>query len=729
MKIDLVCKNCGKIYNDPAYRVERSKYCSNDCKYDSMRKNYNEFISSDFFEMLNIHCSEIVAEGQKKYEIKCGCCGKYFNRLKKTIIKGPSRNEFWYKIVWCDSCGNFGIRKNILDEKFAEHLPNESDNWKYSPFYGEYPLTHHRHMITSTTHRKNKEFKFNIKVDEVENKHLQQNRDCAICKCRVSFDKNLCESKGYQKASIDRISSENKEYKNNFQVTCIPCNLMRWDFPVEKFVAVMILIAKKQLGENMQKVSIWRNEDLYKIDNTISRKNLNDSVYRWKSRKPYEFKYNKFEIQKMIIDHNYACKLTGISLTPENLSLDRINSDIEEYLNNTQIVHKDVNVIKREFTESFLITKSKIIYELYQNNFYDTKIVNYYMNNYIDSCYDGGNCKYKIFYTTEKSTEWFSLEYATDFLVEYLELDKNLSYNLFGSPNVDYKDSSDLQKKFDYYIQNKEILKEKFENNIIEVQKLIFEVEKSNKNINRFRKELKQKNEQLNNFICSLNRSYGKKSSCFPIFEYVAGTIKNILNHKSFAKQKIDSKNKNGEFLCQVDIKNLSLMILKWNKYGNFDFVIGDFALSETLWYLRAYRNKINDDNVLDDDCKKLIENEENFWTQFTLFCNKTITESHQINYIELIIHHADLFRKDYLELLIRFIDNEKDKIKFSEEFDKLWFTNQLYNLAVQGDRKIIPAERGWGDNFHQLKYQFSKKNQNSRILIHDATITDYSPG
>ncbi len=70
------------------------------------------------------------------------------------------------------------------------------------------------------------------------------------------------------------------------------------------------------------------------------------------------------DIWEKFLEQRGKCALTGwnISFKNETASLDRIDSSIGYTLKNIQIVHKDINILKMDWSESFLFDASKAIF-------------------------------------------------------------------------------------------------------------------------------------------------------------------------------------------------------------------------------------------------------------------------------------------------------------------------------------------------------------------------------
>lgn len=70
-------------------------------------------------------------------------------------------------------------------------------------------------------------------------------------------------------------------------------------------------------------------------------------------------------LDELYLKQNKCCALTGIQLSMESVnqtaSLDRINSNVGYIENNVQWVHKDVNMMKKDYDQDYFITICKLI--------------------------------------------------------------------------------------------------------------------------------------------------------------------------------------------------------------------------------------------------------------------------------------------------------------------------------------------------------------------------------
>jgi hypothetical protein len=72
-----------------------------------------------------------------------------------------------------------------------------------------------------------------------------------------------------------------------------------------------------------------------------------------------EFLLEIQDFEDKLLDQNYICALTGMELTKETWSLDRIDSSKPYEVENIQWVHKDINIMKNKFEENYFIEMCK----------------------------------------------------------------------------------------------------------------------------------------------------------------------------------------------------------------------------------------------------------------------------------------------------------------------------------------------------------------------------------
>lgn len=76
-----------------------------------------------------------------------------------------------------------------------------------------------------------------------------------------------------------------------------------------------------------------------------------------KGRKPLEFNLTLEFIADLLEAQDYKCKLTGLPISAKEgtASLDRINSERGYLPDNVQWLHKDVNMMKRHYSQDYFV--------------------------------------------------------------------------------------------------------------------------------------------------------------------------------------------------------------------------------------------------------------------------------------------------------------------------------------------------------------------------------------
>ena len=74
-----------------------------------------------------------------------------------------------------------------------------------------------------------------------------------------------------------------------------------------------------------------------------------------------EFVLEIEDFENKLLEQNFICALTGIKLTKETWSLDRIDSKEGYVKHNIQWVHKDINIMKNKFDEKYFIHMCRMV--------------------------------------------------------------------------------------------------------------------------------------------------------------------------------------------------------------------------------------------------------------------------------------------------------------------------------------------------------------------------------
>jgi hypothetical protein len=82
-----------------------------------------------------------------------------------------------------------------------------------------------------------------------------------------------------------------------------------------------------------------------------------------KGRKPLEFSLTLEYIGDLLESQEYRCSLSGLPISTKDgtASLDRINSGEGYLVGNVQWLHKDINMMKRHYDQSYFVELCKLV--------------------------------------------------------------------------------------------------------------------------------------------------------------------------------------------------------------------------------------------------------------------------------------------------------------------------------------------------------------------------------
>lgn len=82
-----------------------------------------------------------------------------------------------------------------------------------------------------------------------------------------------------------------------------------------------------------------------------------------KGRKPIDFRVSIEYLGELLEKQNYLCALSGLSISykDKTASLDRIDSSKGYVEGNVQWVHKDVNMMKRHYSQDYFVKLCKLV--------------------------------------------------------------------------------------------------------------------------------------------------------------------------------------------------------------------------------------------------------------------------------------------------------------------------------------------------------------------------------
>lgn len=194
--------------------------------------------------------------------------------------------------------------------------------------------------------------KFNITLEQMWNLFLKQDRKCALSGQTLFFAKTN-RSISDTTSSLDRIDSKKDYMVDNIQWIHKHINQMKMHLDEKYFINLCGLISnyKKDLTHKLN-MSI-------NIDNIRIR--LNSARSGSKVRN-LDFNITLDYIVECFEKQFYRCNLSGLDLDNNFLSIDRIDSKLGYIKDNIQLVHRDVNYMKRNFHQDDFINWCGLIY-------------------------------------------------------------------------------------------------------------------------------------------------------------------------------------------------------------------------------------------------------------------------------------------------------------------------------------------------------------------------------
>ena len=281
-------------------------------------KKYNIFIGDRFKDWEVI--SDIFMYNQTQHvKARCSC------NLEKNIpiykLLNPKSN---FKCSKCSRIYNNKKRKN-----------------RGSKSIGDIGGVFINHIKNSA---KKRNIEFNITNEQIWNLFKKQNYKCALSGIDLNLSRDI--KNGHPdfskfNASLDRINRDMGYIENNIQWIHRDINYMKNVFSDPYLID---MCKKIILNYEDKPDTIEVNVPNYKIENRTFTK-IKSSAKRRKLEMNIDIEYLKNLLKKQ----SGKCKLSNISLSSDNMSLDRINSDFGYIENNLQWVHKDVNIMKFDF--------------------------------------------------------------------------------------------------------------------------------------------------------------------------------------------------------------------------------------------------------------------------------------------------------------------------------------------------------------------------------------------
>ena len=156
-----------------------------------------------------------------KFELACPSCGKVREFQTKSAMQQAER-----KGTSCYSCRTVTNNKKRAGTQTGEKNPA----WKgYKNIPGKV-------LSRLKNGAKQRGLKFEITIEDIQEKYEQQHYCCALTGIPVLFGMN---------ASVDRIDSEKDYTKDNIQIVLNVVNIMKRDIPEDLFIMLCKAVAER----------------------------------------------------------------------------------------------------------------------------------------------------------------------------------------------------------------------------------------------------------------------------------------------------------------------------------------------------------------------------------------------------------------------------------------------------------------------------------------------------
>lgn len=291
----------------------------------------------------------------------CGCqwnlrkdvLGKTFNNLTIDEYSHTDHRRMLFYKYTCGLCGKKDlIASNLIgvQKSCGCYRYNRVENTKYVT--GKYFS-----VIRKGAERRKHEF--NIERGYLDDLFEKQNKKCALTGLELNFE--VDKNRSGQIASVDRIDSNIGYVVDNVQWVHKDINLMKGPLSENYFILLCKFISNHHFNTNFITKPILLDNSLRSYTGVMGR-------YFARIRILGERRGLSFNITKEYVDNIYKtqkgkCWFSGLDINfnadvngnGQTASLDRIDSDLGYEQGNVQWVHKDINIMRNDFTvEKFL---------------------------------------------------------------------------------------------------------------------------------------------------------------------------------------------------------------------------------------------------------------------------------------------------------------------------------------------------------------------------------------
>ena len=163
----------------------------------------------------------LAPQADVKFELACPSCGRAREFQTKSAMQQAER-----KGTSCYSCRTVTNNKKRVGTQAGEKNPA----WKgYKNIPGKV-------LSRLKNGAKQRGLKFEITIEDIQEKYEQQDMRCALTGIPVLFGMN---------ASVDRIDSEKDYTKDNIQIVLNVVNIMKRDIPEDLFIMLCKAVAER----------------------------------------------------------------------------------------------------------------------------------------------------------------------------------------------------------------------------------------------------------------------------------------------------------------------------------------------------------------------------------------------------------------------------------------------------------------------------------------------------
>ena len=308
-KIKVQCF-CGNVFFMRAYSKQQSCGCWRKRSLKELEKTLAE---KDLSLLSRISSKHI--DLYSKIKIKC-FCGTVFWTIPAYVFVGDTT-----------SCGCKQRAKGEL------HF-----NWKgYRDISGRY----WRRIQNDAILRKRD---FTIDIKYVWKLFVKQKKICRLSGVPISFLDHT--------ASLDRINNNIGYIKGNVRFVHKTVNSMKWVFSDKRFKELCAMVSKPLAHRYPNKLCSFSHINPHFRGRGIISLSYWHKIQGRAKEKGINFNLNIDQAWNIFLKQNGYCKYTGETLCPQNMSLDRIDSNKGYNINNVQWVTKEINFMKREFKET-----------------------------------------------------------------------------------------------------------------------------------------------------------------------------------------------------------------------------------------------------------------------------------------------------------------------------------------------------------------------------------------